>query len=88
MTGSYRSSVADIARRAVGLSDNWNVAGTGNFPTIRAPYLNIEDDEAMLDRLMGRLMVHTQKVVVPCKWCGSHNAFSNPTCVKCGGPLG
>jgi hypothetical protein len=82
-----RQSVTDIARRAIGHSHGWNVAGAGSFGLANGPVLNVDDDEVM-DKLVARMMVHTQKVIVPCKFCGSHNAFSNPTCVQCGGPLG
>lgn len=27
-------------------------------------------------------------VIIACKWCDSRNAITNPTCIKCGGPLG
>lgn len=64
------------------------VISTGTVPNLGKGYLNTNDfDDEAMDKLVARMMVHTQKVIIPCKWCGSHNAYSNPTCVKCGGPL-
>lgn len=57
---------------------------TGTY--IREPELEINDK--LLDKLMGRMMEHTRLVIIPCKFCGSHNAFSNPTCIQCGAPMG
>jgi hypothetical protein len=40
------------------------------------------------DALWEKMYVHAKKVIVPCSYCGSHNAFSNATCVRCGAPMG
>lgn len=34
------------------------------------------------------MYVHAQKVIVPCRYCHSHNAVSNSNCVSCGAPMG
>ena len=48
----------------------------------------LEMDDSFMDKLLGRMMEHTRLVIIPCKYCGSHNAFSNPCCIKCGAPMG
>ena len=35
-----------------------------------------------------QMYVQAKSVIVPCRYCASHNAVSNPTCVRCGGPMG
>lgn len=65
------------------------VHGTATFP--RHLGYNIAEPEisdTLLDKLMGRMMEHTRLVIIPCRHCGSHNAFSNPTCIQCGAPMG
>ena len=86
MTGSYPYNQPH-ARNHYFSANNDLLYITGSNDRKNEPYLNFEDDTVM-DKLVARMMVHTQKVIIPCKFCGSHNAFSNPTCVQCGGPLG
>ena len=81
--GAYLSLMGERGREWVG-TGTYPLA-SGGWPTVRD--FDLEDERTM-DKLVARMMVHTQKVIIPCKFCGSHNAFSNPTCVQCGGPLG
>ena len=32
--------------------------------------------------------IYAKPAIVPCPYCKSDNAVTNPTCVQCGGPLG
>lgn len=46
--------------------------------------------EPDLNSLAAKLMDHILNfaVIVPCAHCDSANAFTNPTCVQCGAPMG
>ncbi len=44
------------------------------------------DIEALADKLWEK--IYSKPAIVPCPYCKSHNALTNPTCVQCGGPLG
>jgi len=57
-----------------------DVYGTGT----RLQSLQPEID---LDALWDKMYIKAQSVIVQCPYCKAHNAISNPTCVKCGGPL-
>lgn len=41
-----------------------------------------------IDALWDRMYTKAKSVIVVCRYCKSHNAISNPTCVRCGAPLG
>ncbi len=44
------------------------------------------DIEALADKLWEK--IYNKPSIIPCPYCKSHNAVTNPTCVQCGGPLG
>ena len=44
------------------------------------------DIEALADKLWEK--IYSKPSIIPCPYCKSHNAVTNPTCVQCGGPLG
>lgn len=44
------------------------------------------DIEALADKLWEK--IYNKLAIIPCPYCKSHNAVTNPTCVQCGGPLG
>lgn len=44
------------------------------------------DIEALADKLWEK--IYSKSAVIPCPYCKSHNAVTNPTCVQCGGSLG
>jgi uncharacterized paraquat-inducible protein A len=58
------------------------VAGSDNG---RASKITIS---SMADVLWKEMYNHAKAVIVVCSHCKSHNAISNPTCVRCGAPLG
>lgn len=80
------NNINDIVRRAVGSPVDMYISTGTNY--LRYDYNEPEISDSMMDKLLGRMMTHTQLVILPCKYCGSHNAFSNPTCIKCGAPMG
>lgn len=44
------------------------------------------DIEALANKLWEK--IYNKPAIIPCSYCKSHNAVTNPTCVQCGGPLG
>lgn len=44
------------------------------------------DLDALAEKLADK--IYSRKVIIPCKYCRAANAYDNPTCVQCGGPLG
>lgn len=43
---------------------------------------------SMADNLWEQMYVKVRAVICVCSWCGSGNAISNPTCCRCGAPMG
>ena len=46
-------------------------------------------DFAPSDELIEKLWdkMYSMPAIIPCQWCGCHNAYTNPACVQCGGPM-
>ncbi len=42
----------------------------------------------LVEKLWDQMYIHAKAVIVQCPYCNAHNAVTNPTCIKCGGPLG
>lgn len=57
----------------------------GASPKYMQNELNL-DIEALADKLWEKL--NSKPAIIPCPYCKSHNAVTNPTCVQCGAPLG
>lgn len=45
--------------------------------------INVTDD--MIHQIVDRMYKKGQRVIEPCRYCGSGNAITNPVCVQCGG---
>lgn len=39
------------------------------------------------DALWERMYIAAKRVIVSCRYCGAHNAITNPVCVQCGAAL-
>lgn len=55
-------------------------------PVFSRPALDL--DTLDIDALWEKMYTKAKAVIITCRYCNSHNAISNPTCVQCGAPLG
>lgn len=81
MTGVKISSLPPIGTK-VGIRSDVQILGLSDGITGRL------DGASLAAMMWDAMYVHAQKVIVPCPYCASHNAITNPTCVRCGGSLG
>ena len=66
---------------SAGIMTGWG--GQVKFEPLPTPSLDLD---SLADKLWEKLQ--NRPVIIPCPYCRSHNAFDNPVCVQCGGPLG
>lgn len=60
--------------------------------TILGPARTISNlsDDALADSLVEKLWkrMFEKPAIIACAYCTAHNAYTNPVCVQCGGPMG
>lgn len=73
-----------------GYPPEYVVSGSGSLMVRNSSYKPIPkmdlDIEALADKLWEK--IYSKPAIIPCPYCKSHNAVTNPTCIQCGGPLG